>query len=122
MKRRITKCPACGGNDFEIVRLACRECATAVEGSFEISRLAHLSAENVSFVETFLRCRGNIKDVEREMGISYPTVRGRLDKIVALLGYDADTAKKRRRDILEALERNEMTAKEAVKALEEDGT
>ncbi|TVR61107.1 MAG: DUF2089 domain-containing protein [Spirochaetaceae bacterium] len=121
MKRRITKCPACGGNDFEIVRLACRECNTAVEGSFEISRLAHLSAENISFVETFLRCRGNIKDVEREMGISYPTVRGRLDKIVALLGYDADTAKKRRRDILEALERNEMTATEAVKALEEGG-
>lgn len=83
-----------------------------------MSRLATLSDDNIAFVETFLACRGNIKEVERELGISYPTVRSRLDRVVAQLGLaDEAVVRKNRTEILEALDRNEMSPEEAVGAL-----
>jgi hypothetical protein len=88
-----------------------------VEGRFSVSRLATLPEEYVSFVETFVKCRGNIKEVERELGISYPTVRSRLDKVVALLGLGEDESRLSRREILVSLEKNEMSPEEAVQAL-----
>jgi hypothetical protein len=119
MELRVSKCPACGNTKFRIERLACTNCGTAVEGQFTVSRLATLPEEHVHFVETFLKCRGNIKEVERELGISYPTVRSRLDKVVALLGLGTDEQKMSRVEILAALERNEMKPEEAVEALRE---
>lgn len=86
MEYRVSRCPACGSTSFEIQRLRCTSCGTAVEGRFSVSRLATLPDEQIAFVEVFLKCRGNIKEVERELGISYPTVRSRLDKVIALLG------------------------------------
>jgi hypothetical protein len=117
MELRVSKCPACGNTGFRIERLACTNCGTAVEGAFTVSRLATLPEEQVAFVETFLRCRGNIKEVERELGISYPTVRSRLDKVIVQLGLADDGERMSRVDILAALERNEMTPEEAVQAL-----
>ena len=119
MEHRVSKCPACGNTEFHIQRLACTSCGTAIEGRFNVSRLATLPDEYVSFVETFLTCRGNIKEVERELGISYPTVRSRLDKVIALLGLGEDEHRKGRVEILAALERNEMKPEEAVQALKE---
>ncbi len=118
MELRVSKCPACGNNHFAISRLVCTSCGTAVEGRFSVSRLATLSEENISFVETFLKCRGNIKEVERELGISYPTVRSRLDRVVTQFGLATEeNSQKSRKEILEALDRNEMTPEEAVGAL-----
>ena len=117
MERRVSKCPACGHTEFEIQRLACTNCGTAVEGRFSVSRLATLPEEHVAFVETFIRCRGNIKEVERELGISYPTVRSRLDKVIKLLGLGEDESQMKRHEILAALERNELKPEEAVEAL-----
>jgi hypothetical protein len=117
MELRVSKCPACGNTDFRIERLGCTNCGTAVVGSFSVSRLATLPDEQVAFVETFLKCRGNIKEVERELGISYPTVRSRLDKVIANLGLGDDETKMSRVEILSALERNEMKPEEAVQAL-----
>lgn len=118
MELRVSKCPACGNNHFAISRLVCTSCGTAVEGRFSVSRLATLSDDNIAFVETFLACRGNIKEVERELGISYPTVRSRLDRVVAQLGLaDEAVVRKNRTEILEALDRNEMSPEEAVGAL-----
>ncbi len=117
MEHRVSTCPACGNMQFEIQRLACTQCGTAVEGHFSVSRLATLPEEFVSFVETFIKCRGNIKEVERELGISYPTVRSRLDKVVALLGLGEDESRISRREILASLEKNEMSPEEAVQAL-----
>lgn len=119
MEHRVSKCPACGNTEFHIQRLACTNCGTAIEGRFSVSRLATLPDEYVSFVETFLRCRGNIREVERELGISYPTVRSRLDKVIALLGLGEDEHRKGRVEILAALERDEMKPEEAVQALRE---
>ena len=119
MAYTISKCPACGSNAFEVATFRCTTCGTTIEGAFSISPLANLSPDNLDFVETFIRCRGNIKEVERELGISYPTVRSRLDKVVELMGGTVEGTSQRRREILAALERNEMTPDEAVSALKE---
>lgn len=117
MEYRVSKCPACGNQQFEIQRLRCTQCGTAVEGLFSVSRLATLPDEQISFVETFVKCRGNIKEVERELGISYPTVRSRLDKVIHMLGYAEDRQRMNQREILDALNREEMSPEEAVQAL-----
>ena len=117
MEHRVSKCPACGTTEFEIQRLRCINCGTAVEGTFSVSRLATLPEDQVAFVETFVKCRGNIKEVERELGISYPTVRSRLDKVIDLLGFGDDQERMNQREILGALDRKEMSPEEAVQAL-----
>jgi hypothetical protein len=118
MPRVVGKCPACGHSRYEIARLKCRNCGTTVQGSFGLSRLGSLPSEHQDFIEIFLKCRGNIKDVERELGISYPTVRGRLDRAIEALGFAEQDASARRRDILESLERKEITPEDAIQALQ----
>src|SRR5918992_1543464 len=69
-----------------ITRLHCRSCGTALEGEFGVGRFGRLSREQLALLESFLRARGNLKEMERELGISYPTVRGRVDALVRALG------------------------------------
>lgn len=113
----ITNCPVCS-KTLKITKLHCSHCQTTIENEFELSKLASLSKEQLQFVETFLVCRGNIKEVEKELGISYPTVRGKLNDIITSLGYD--TTKKNEIDekkIVLMLERGEITPEEAIKLL-----
>lgn len=114
------RCPVCD-EPLLVKSLGCPKCATKVEGEFRPCRFCQLPEEQREFIEVFLRCRGNIKNVEKELGISYPTVRNRLDAALAALGYGAgDPAEEegeRRRRILAALERGEMTAQEAARRL-----
>ena len=119
MRTMIGKCPACDSREFEISRLRCTKCETSIEGRFKISKLGRLSTEHQNFIEIFIKCRGNIKDVERELGISYPTVRSKLDRVIQALGYSVEGAVKRRREVLLALEKKEMTPEEAVNALKD---
>ena len=119
MTYTVNKCPACGASDFMLERIRCIECGTAVEGSFKLGKLGSLPAEHQDFIEVFVRCRGNIKDVEKVLGISYPTVRGKLDRVVHALGYETQAVSNRKKEILKALERDEITSKEALRALEE---
>ena len=81
------RCPVCG-EPLEVTRLHCRQCDTAIEGHFVMGRLSRLSAEQLAFVETFLRCEGTIKRVEKELGISYPTVRARLEDVIRTMGFE----------------------------------
>jgi hypothetical protein len=119
-RRLLGRCPVCG-EPLEVVRLHCRSCDTTVEGRFDAGRFAALGPEQLDFLETFLRARGNIREVERELGLSYPTVRGRLDSLLAALGLAAadggDDGAQSRRSVLDALERGEITAEEAVRRL-----
>ena len=119
MRKMIGKCPACDSHAFEVAKLRCPKCETTVEGQFSLSKLGNLATEHQEFVEVFIRCRGNIKDVERELGVSYPTVRGRLDRVIHAMGYTTGDVGKRRKGILEALEKKEMSPEEAVKALKD---
>ena len=119
--RLIGKCPVCGGH-LEVVRLQCSRCQTALEGRFALTPLARLDQEQLQFVETFLKARGNIKEVERELGISYPTVRNRLESVLQTMGYAVEAPRGeetavRRREVLDRLQAGEITAEEAVKLL-----
>jgi len=98
----------------------------AAEGRFAPNKLAALDAAQAEFVLAFVRNRGNIKELERELGVSYPTVRARLDDVIRALGFKvaedaaaAEEARVRRADVLAAVEKGEMTAAEAADALKQ---
>ncbi|MEJ6952572.1 DUF2089 family protein [Natronospora cellulosivora (SeqCode)] len=114
-------CPVCGKN-LKIVALHCPSCETEIRGNFTAGKFAKLSNSQLKFVEVFIKSRGNIKEVERELGISYPTVRNKLDEIINELGYNVkssldDTTGERRKDVLSMLEKGEIDSQEAIKML-----
>jgi len=116
----LTRCPVCG-DDLHIVRLECQACGSALQGNFTLGRLARLTREQLQFVEIFIRCRGKIKDVEEDLGISYPTVVARLNEVVAAMGFeikqeDADLAA-RRQQILDELAAGSLNATDAASRL-----
>jgi len=82
-----TRCPLCG-ESILVTQLQCEHCDITINGRFEVSGLAALSPEQLEFVEIFLRCEGKINRVEKELGISYPTVRSRLNDIIISMGYE----------------------------------
>ena len=137
----IATCPVCAG-ELTVTRLHCRSCGTALEGEFGVGRFGRLDREQMTLLESFLRSRGNLKEMERELGISYPTVRGRVDALVRALGFgdhptaaeddfesvleaeslvDSEEQATARRDVLERLARKEIGAEEAAEALRELG-
>ena len=140
----IATCPVCSG-ELTIARLHCRSCGTALEGEFGVGRFGRLDREQLSLLESFLRSRGNLKEMERELGISYPTVRGRVDALIRSLGLadgaavdadedfgagfadgftdepDGSDLAAERRAILERLARREISADDAAVALRELG-
>ncbi len=113
----INKCPNCG-DEMVITSYRCNSCYTEVSGEFEIDKFQRLDNEDKEFIELFLQKRGSIKDVGEEIGISYPTVRNRIDRIVGKLGGTVDK-KAGRIDILNMLDNGEITAEKAKSLLEE---
>lgn len=113
-------CSVCGGG-LEAVRLQCQTCGTALEGHFELSPFARLTPEQHHFLLLFLRSRGNIKEVERALGLSYPTVRSRLDAVLQALGLaggtEAPVQTRRRIDVLDDLENGRITVADALEQL-----
>jgi len=116
------RCPVCG-HALQVSKLSCTHCDTKVEGEFATCRFCQLPEEHRLFAEVFIRCRGNIKNVEKELGISYPTVRNRLDGLIEALGFRVERslqeAREYRDEVLSALERGEITPAEAVRRLKE---
>ncbi|MGD9677669.1 MAG: DUF2089 domain-containing protein [Vulcanibacillus sp.] len=120
-----SKCPVCGER-LSITKLGCPKCSTAIEGDFQSCEFCRLSEENLDFVKIFIKCRGNIKDVEKELGISYPTVRGKLDAVIRDLGFEVSTKETiqernsketARNEILDQLSKGEISAKEATEKI-----
>jgi len=118
-------CPVCGGT-LIVTRLQCPNCNTALEGRFALGRFHQLTPEQLSFAELFLRCEGKLSWVADELGISYPTVRARLDDVIRALGYEVrqttPTEEKqrraeRRKAILDDLAAGKITAEEAAELL-----
>ena len=115
------QCPVCH-EALEVTRVYCRHCDTAVEGHFSLGRFHRLTAEQLQFAETFVRCDGKITRVEEEMGLSYPTVRGRLNDLIRALGYDvepqpAGISPEERQGILEDLAEGKLSSEEALELL-----
>ena len=124
MRPMLLKCPSCQGN-LSVAELDCPSCTIAIKGEFTLPALLRLAPAQLDFVEVFLKNRGVIRDVERELGISYPTVRARLDEVLAALGYQVrpsepnspDEASGQRRKILEDLKAGKITPEQARDAL-----
>ena len=115
------RCPVCQ-NTLTVTGLACEHCRTRLEGEFQPCKFCQLPDEQRLFLEVFVKNRGNIKDVEKELGISYPTVRNRLDLLIEALGYRIEDAglvddRGRRQEILQALENGDITPEEAGRQL-----
>lgn len=117
-----SRCPVCGG-EFNVTRLQCSGCGTELNGSFAHCRFCGLEDKHLQFVETFLRCRGSIKEVEKALGVSYPTVKNMLDAALNALGFDekpelrAVREEEERADILSRLSNREIDVDTAIEAL-----
>ncbi len=121
MRKVLERCPSCGG-DIEVTRLSCTQCETVVTGRFQPCRFCKLPPASVQFLEAFVKSRGNVKEMERELGISYWTIRSRLNELIQELGFEVEAAqedelKTRRREILEQVDRGELSAGEATEQL-----
>ncbi|MFT5366168.1 MAG: hypothetical protein ACI8V2_001115 [Candidatus Latescibacterota bacterium] len=126
MRKIIESCPACRG-DVAVTRISCTECDCEVTGHFQPTIFNRLSPESLAFVETFVRLRGNIKDMERELNIPYSSIRNRLDDVIGELGFvpgllhtdsdDKPASHVTRREVLHRLEAGEITAGVAAEQL-----
>ncbi|MDE3091935.1 MAG: DUF2089 domain-containing protein [Chloroflexota bacterium] len=123
------KCPICG-EELIVTRLECRSCGTGIAGQFNVGRLSRLSADDIPFVETFVKNRGNAYKVGEELALPYSTVRARLTEIIRALGYEPGAEPKdegvvavspeKRKSILDDLARGKISAEDAVKLLQGD--
>ncbi len=121
VNKTLSKCPVCD-EDLVVTRLYCVNCNTTIEGHFtaEHTPFGHLSAEQMQFLLTFVKCEGKLNRMEDEMKLSYPTLRSRLVEIVRALGYEpgkeeapAQLSAEERRAILEDLDQGTITWDEA---------
>ena len=112
-------CPSCG-SPLAVTQLNCTSCGTGVVGKFELSPFYRLKPESLKFLEVFVRNRGNVKEMERETGESYWTIRRQLDEVIAEMGIEAskeDDVSTRRQEVLAQLSRGEINVQEATKLL-----
>lgn len=120
-------CPTCG-DLMRVTRLECGTCGTSVEGHFLLHNMNRLPTDSLAFLESFIRNKGVIKDMEVDLGISYPTVKTRLDEVVRQLGFPEQRGRLRpsqereeRRSILERLSNGSISAETASQMLAELG-
>ncbi len=122
------RCPICGG-ELVVTSVQCRVCDTRIEGRFapKSTVFAALDAEQLAFLEVFLRCEGKLNCVGDRLGLSYPTVRNRLRALLATLGFEPDETEAEedsaaddalRQQVLDDLEAGRITAEEALRLLE----
>jgi hypothetical protein len=108
-----------------VTQLGCTACGTAVVGHYELNPFLRLSPESLHFLETFIRTRGNVKEMERESGHSYWAIRRQLDEVIAELGFDVesdvDPLSSRRQEILARLGNGDIDVQEATKLLTQLG-
>jgi len=120
MKRKSTigKCPICEAS-LKVTELSCPSCRTRIVTDLQTCPFCNLEPDSLRFLTVFLKSRGNIKEVEKELGISYPTVRKRLDDLLTDLGLEpASTAPPARRtEVFERLRKGEITVDDAVDEL-----
>lgn len=117
------KCPVCEG-DLYVERLGCGQCGSTLEGAFTLQRLARLTQEQWSFVETFLSCEGKLNRVQEELDLSYPTVRSRLNDVIRSLGYEVGETDQEetqeRAAVLDDLSSGNISVEEALQLLKKN--
>ncbi len=122
MKNIITKCPICNEN-LTVTKLMCPSCKTEISGNFKLSKFNYLSEEQINFALVFIKNAGNIKGIEKELNISYPTVKKNLDDLILALGFSNTNVGNKpyssREEILQALKDDLISYEEAKRLLEE---
>jgi hypothetical protein len=122
MKPSLNKCPVCGDN-LLVARYHCDTCDTVIEGRFENSAFPGLTAEQIEFVKTFVRCEGKINRMEGELNLSYPTIRNRLHETIRAMGFEPgkdeslDVSEEKRHSVLEDLDAGKISAEDAMRML-----
>jgi hypothetical protein len=117
MNKRLKQCPVCNSN-LDIVKYHCSNCDTSIKGRFGVGEFGALSATQQEFVKTFVCCQGNIKEVEKVLKISYPTVKNKLAEITSILcGKKKEAKSVIADDILDEIEKGSMTVEEAIAAI-----
>jgi hypothetical protein len=114
-----TRCPITGG-PLEVTRLESSHSGIVIEGRFQPNEFALLSQEHAELLRLFVKVRGNLKELERILGVSYPTVRLRFEGLLKALGYEVQENEERteRTVILESLEKGDISAEEATRRLQ----
>jgi hypothetical protein len=116
------ECPVCSG-EMLVSKLACRECDTAITGRFIAGPFSQLDADQLVFLELFIKNEGKITHMEKDLGLSYPTIRNRLHEIIRSLGYEPGKeenltlSEEDRRKILDDLNSGKITSEEAMEML-----
>ena len=106
------------GSSLVVERVRIPEKQICIEGAFTLPELARLSLEDQVFVVAFLRSHGSIKEMEQTFGVSYPTIKARLNRISGQLEYVDTNPSPSRAEVLERLKAGEITAEDAIRALE----
>jgi hypothetical protein len=103
------ECPYCGGA-MAVTRMTCGHCRVAIEAAFPMSRLGTLPVEHQRFIEMFLLAGGNLKEIAEQVGVSYPTIRSRLDKVIDALRGEIAKTQRVRGNVLDAFKPAGKTA------------
>jgi hypothetical protein len=112
-------CPVCGDR-LSLTRLSCQSCGTELSGEFESCEFCSLSPDDRQVLRVFLSSRGNMKDLERHLGVSYPTARARFDALLSRLGLGPERpAPGPRVDLLEQLAKGEINVDQALQKLDQ---
>jgi hypothetical protein len=125
MNKLLGKCPVCS-RELHVTGLDCAHCGTEIRGQFELGRFSRLAADDLWFIEIFVKNRGNAYRVAEELEIPYSGVRARLTEIIQAMGYDSESEQRedpglppeRRKAILEQVSSGEITSAQAVKMLQ----
>ena len=118
--RIVSQCPVCSGH-MSVSELSCEECGAKLVSRFDLCPVCQLPDDMYAFLMTFVKTRGSIKDMEKELGVSYPTVRGRLDELQRLMGFTPGGSVQPAKEVLDMLERGEISAEEAEEMLKQSG-
>lgn len=123
MRKILESCPSCGDN-LIVTEMRCPACETTIRSEYESCVFCRLSPEDLHFVEIFIKTRGNVKEMERELDVSYWAIRSRLSEVIQRLGFDrepdlpADTmTTEQRRVILQQVEHGQLSVEEAMQQL-----
>ena len=127
MNPLLATCPVCN-EPLTVTRLHCRNCDTTIEGHFATGVFERLTLEQISFAVTFIRCEGKLNRMEKELGLSYPTLRLRLHELIRAMGFEVGqeeaappaplVSDEERRHILDDLSAGRLTPEEAVRMLQ----
>lgn len=111
-------CPVCK-NELTLSRMKCGSCGVVLEGSFSLPRLARLSVEHRKLAEDMILCGGNLKDLAGECGISYPTLRKKVDELISALNHLKSSDEERVSAILAEMESGRLAAEEGIRKIGE---